>query len=190
MANFERIATGLDVQPLLDVLNQRPELWDEITVRQHTTGSPHKDTRAIYLRGPYRFTFRDYFLSTDAYDYPLMDELADVLVPLLRPVLNELGATELGFVMLVELKPGGHVTPHIDEGRYADHFSRFHLALTGEPGATLTAGDDVQHFAPGEFWWFNHKALHQADNASDQPRIHLIIDAKTPRFTVHVPANR
>lgn len=179
MANFERIATGLDVQPLLDVLSQRPELWDEITVRQDYTGSAHKDTRAIYIRGPRTFTFKDYFLSTQAYDYPLMDELADVLVPLLRPVLNALGATELGFVMLVELKPGGQVKPHIDEGKYADHFSRYHLALTGEQGATLTVGGESQHFAPGEFWWFNHKALHRADNASDQPRIHLIIDAVT-----------
>lgn len=181
MANFERIAAGLDVQPLLDAIAARPELWEQITVRQHSTGSAHKDTRAIYLRGPFDFTFRDYFMNTEAYDYPLMDELADVIVPLLRPVLQQLGVTELGYVMLVELKPGGHVKAHIDQGRYADHYSRFHLALSGEQGATLTAGNETQHFAPGEFWWFNHKALHFADNASDQPRIHLIIDAAASR---------
>lgn len=188
MRNFERVAEGLDVQPLLDALAARPELWGEITIRQHYPGSAHKDTEAIFLRGPYQFTFRDYMMDTTAYDYPAMDALSAQLVPLVRPVLQQLGVTELGYVMLVRLAPGGVIKPHVDEGAYADHYSRLHLALTGEPGATLTAGDETQHFAPGECWWFNHKVRHSAVNDSDQPRIHLIIDAVTPRFAVHVPS--
>lgn len=187
MLNFERIASDLDVQPLLDALAARPALWDDITIRQDYSGSAHKDTKAIFLRGPYRFTFTDYMMDVSAYDYPAMDELAAQLVPLLRPVLESLGVTELGYVMLASLAPGGQVKPHVDQGRYADHYSRFHLALTGDSSATLTAGDETQHFAPGECWWFNHKVKHSAVNASENPRIHLIIDAVTPRFAVHVP---
>ena len=41
---FRRIAYGLDVEPLLELLDARPELWDEITTRQNMTKSPHKDT--------------------------------------------------------------------------------------------------------------------------------------------------
>lgn len=179
-ANFKRLAQGLDVQPLLAALSARPELWDAITVRQYALGSAHRDTRSIYLRGPYDFTFKDYFMTVEAYDYPLMDELSEVLIPLLRPMLQELGVTELGYVMLVELKPGGHVKAHVDSGKYADHYCRFHLTITGEQGSTLTAGGETQHFAPGELWWFNHKALHYADNTSDAARIHLILDAVVP----------
>jgi len=180
--NFKRLAQGLDIQPLLDAVSANPELWNAITVRQDHTGSAHKDTRAIYLRGPFDFTFKDYFMTVEAYDYPLMDELKDVLVPLLSPVLKELGVTELGYVMLVELKPGGHVKKHIDQGKYADHYCRFHVAITGEQGATLTVGGESQHFDPGELWWFNHKTMHYADNKSETPRIHLIFDAVTTRL--------
>lgn len=86
MPNFERIATGLDVAPLLAALDAMPELWGEITLRQ---------------------------------DYP---------------------------------------------------------------GSVLTAGGEVQHFAPGEAWWFDHKVEHTADNLGESPRIHIIFDAVTARF--------
>ena len=188
MQKFERLATGLDVAPLLAALEATPELWGQITARQELPGGSHGDTECIFVRGPRALTIEDYFYDTGAFDYPAMDVLADALVPLMRPLLVEtLGVTELGRVLIVRLKPGGHVGEHIDEGVYADHYSRFHIAVTGEPGSTLTAGDEVQHFAPGEAWWFDHKAVHSADNQADTPRIHIIFDAVTPRFSVHVP---
>jgi len=187
MKQFDLVAQGLDVAPLLAALEAKPELWNDITIRQDFPGSAHHDTECIFLRGPATFTVYDYFDNTFAYDYRAMDVLEDVVAPLLKPVLQGLGATELGYVLIVKLQPGGHVDEHIDEGTYADHYSRFHLALTGEEGATLTAGGETQHFAPGEVWWFNHKALHSADNKSESPRIHVIFDAVTPRYRVHVP---
>ena len=51
--NFVRIAEGLDVEPLLKLLENKPALWKEIQIRQQFTGSPHKDTESIYVRGPY-----------------------------------------------------------------------------------------------------------------------------------------
>jgi hypothetical protein len=185
--NHERIATNLNVQPLLAALESLPELWDQITVRQDYPGSAHHDTQAIFLRGPRVFTFEDYMLSTVAFDYPAMEDLKTVLLPLMRPILHELDVSELGFVIIARLKAGGHIDAHVDEGTYADHYSRFHIALNDLPGATLTVGGQAQHYAPGECWWFNHKVEHFADNASDQDRIHLIFDAVTPRYRVHVP---
>jgi hypothetical protein len=183
MRNFELIATGVDVAPIIAALDAMPELWDEITIRQDHPGSAHHDTDCIFLRGPRAFTVEDYLYDLGAYDYPAMDKLASVLVPVLRPLLQDaLRVDELGRVLIVRLKPGGHIDPHVDEGDYADHYSRFHLALTGDACSTLTAGGETQHFAPGELWWFDHKAEHTAANASDQPRIHIIIDAVTPLF--------
>ena len=42
--NFVRVAEGLDVKPLLKLLEDKPEIWTEITGRQRTTTSPHKVT--------------------------------------------------------------------------------------------------------------------------------------------------
>ena len=54
-SNFVRIADGLDVKPLLKLLDAKPELWKEIEIRQQFTGSPHKDTESIYVRGPINY---------------------------------------------------------------------------------------------------------------------------------------
>ena len=86
MRTFERGGTGLDVEPIRARLEEMPHLWDEITARQEYTGSAHKDTQCIYPRGPYKFTPYYYMFHTGAYDYPVMDTMADVLLPVLRPL--------------------------------------------------------------------------------------------------------
>lgn len=180
---FERLATGLDVQPIIDRIEAMPELWAEITARQDYTGSAHKDTECIFARGPYSFTPYYYMFDLGSYDYPAMDTLADVLIPVLRPLLTDvLGVTELGRVLIVNLKAGGVVKPHIDEGTYADHFARFHVALTSNDRCMLEVGDDQAAMHPGEAWWFDHKQRHSAFNLGTTDRWHIILDAVSPRF--------
>lgn len=179
--NFERIDQGVDVAPLLAAINLQPDLWDEITIRQTYPGSAHHDTSCIFLRGPYAFTFAEYMGNTKAYDYPVMDALMPVIHNVMRPILIDLGVTELGYVLVVRLKAGGEIDPHIDEGAYADHYERFHLVLTSEPGNEFTVADQTVHMAPGDLWWFNHKRLHSVVNGSAHERIHVIFDAVRAR---------
>jgi len=180
--HFERIATGLDVAPLLTAIDSMPELWREITLRQEYPNGAHHDTETIFLRGPKTLTPQDYFFDLGACDYPAMSKLNNVVIPLLLPVLIDLDVTELGRILIVKLNPDGVVDAHIDEGLYADHFARFHIALQGEEGSTLTVGDETQHFAPGEAWRLDHKIIHCAANNAKTPRIHLIFDAVTPLY--------
>lgn len=182
LRNFERITTGLPVQPLLDELEANPELWGEITLRQKYPGTKHKDTENIFLRGATANTYQDFFLTKTSVDYPAQVKLAHVVNPILDPVKEILQVTELGRVIIVKLNPGGHVDIHLDEGIYSDYFSRFHVVLSAEKGSILTVDDEVRHFAPGEAWWFNHKVLHTADNHATTPRIHIIMDAVSPFF--------
>lgn len=187
MPMFKRHQRGLDTQPLLDALDANPELWGEITVRQEYPGSAHRDTQCIFLRGPAAFTPHEYQGTLDAHDYPALDVLRHPVEQLLKPVLQSLGATELGYVLLVVLHPNGQIAPHTDEGAYAGHYSRFHIALTHSPEAFLTVGGHTQTFAQGELWEFNHRAPHQGANLGANPRIHLIFDAVVPEPLVHVP---
>ena len=182
MKNFELLVAGLDVKPMLDVLEQNPELWKENTIRQEYPGSCHGETENIFLRGPKTLTHQDYFFDLGAFDYPAMEKFVEPLLVLLRPVFTKLQVSEMGRMILVKLNPHGRVGTHIDEGMYADHYSRFHICLQGEEGSTLTAYNETQHFSPGEAWWFNHKSVHYATNDSDLPRIHIIFDAVTPLY--------
>ena len=184
--NFELLADGLDVQPLIDLLGANPELWNAITVRQEFTGTAHHDTECIFVLGPREFTPEAYFGELDALDYPAVHVLMPALLPVLKPVFDQLGITELGRILIVRLKAGGVIDEHIDEGRYAEHFSRFHVVLTATEYSELTVGGETQFMQPGETWWFNHRKPHSGSNIGTAPRIHLIFDAVTPRYKVHV----
>ena len=174
--NFKRIAEGLDVEPLLQLLDAKPELWKEIETRQKFLGSPHKDTESIYVRGPLKMSQYYVLWDTGSYDYPCMEYLKPALVPLMRPILEQLQVKEMGRVLIVNLKPSGHVKKHNDQGKYADYYSRFHIVLKSNQFCSQTCGDQEQKFKVGDVWWFNHKEPHTADNIGDTDRIHIIFD--------------
>ena len=176
-SNFRRIAEGLDVEPLLQLLDAKPELWKEIQTRQKFTNSPHKDTETIHVRGALKMSAYYVLWDTGSYDYPCMEYLKSALVPLMRPILDKLEVKEMGRVLIVNLKPSGHVTKHNDQGTYADHYQRFHLVLKSNQHCSQTCGNDSQRFEVGDVWWFNHKELHTAHNVGDTDRIHIIFDA-------------
>jgi hypothetical protein len=107
--------------------------------------------------------------------------------PLLERALAKVGATELGRVFIVKLKPGGRVYPHSDVGTYADHFERFHLCLKAGPGFEYsvqhpTGPVESANMRAGELWWFNHKRTHWAYNGDAEERITIILDCVAPAF--------
>jgi len=186
--NFQLLATGLNVEPLLKSIQAKPELWSEITARQTTTGSPHIDTESIFLRWCKTQTVDAVFTEIPAVDYPAIELLPEAK-ELISGLLASVGSTELGRVLIVNLKPGGEISPHEDQGAYADYYERFHICLESKDQNIFYSklsdhGGEFVHMAPGDAWWFNHKAPHYVANHSDAPRIHLIIDAVAPEFRV------
>ena len=176
--NFERLQTGIDVAPIRDALAACPTLWRMITARQDYPGSAHRDTQCIFIRGPEAFTPEAYQGTVTAIDYPAAATPLGVAVQaILGPLLEALGVSELGYVLVVSLKAGGVIDEHVDEGAYAEHYERFHLAITGEPSAALIVNGERQHFAPGELWRFDHRSSHWAENPGATDRIHVIFDA-------------
>lgn len=184
MHNFQRLLTGLAVEPLLDALRARPELWWMRTERQTAPGSPHHDTEAIWLRGPREISLWSVFNDLASFDYPEMAAVIEPLHALMGDVLRQVGSRNLGRVMLVRLAPGGVIDPHEDQGRYAKAFSRFHLVLQADRGNEFECDGETVNMEPGELWWFNHRGQHAVRNGSDSWRIHLIFDCQTPRFDV------
>ncbi len=174
----KRLASGLCVAPVLTSLT--PELWRDITVRQEHPDSPHRDTECIFVRGPEKFTLTKLFMDIGSYDYPAKEQLEPALSALLDSVsCDTLHITELGRVLIVKLKAGGVVTEHVDRGLYADYYDRFHIVLSTNKNCISITGEESDHWAEGECWWFNHKLPHSAYNNGLTDRVHLIIDAVT-----------
>ena len=177
---FKLISEGSDVGPLANALEAHPEFWDEIKIRQEAPGTAHSDTECIYVRGPEAFTVESYFDDVGSYDYPAMDLFMVELKYLLGPIIQIMGVKELGRILIVKLKPGGKIVPHIDEGRYSDYFSRYHLPIVTNPDAYYRVENEFIHMKVGEFWQFNHKKEHTAGNEGAEDRIHLIVDMVDP----------
>lgn len=186
MNHFTRIPFTFDPAPLLQELDAYPDLWKQITARQDFPGSDHKDTESIYLRGPRHMeTPADYMAVGNAADYLGNLEALPAASDLMRRALEAIGATEVGYVMAVKLKAGGVVTPHVDEGPYSDHFTRFHLVLSTNSRCYFGSGSEVRHLSAGELWQFDHKAQHEFLNHGHTDRVHIIFDA-VPSPTLRV----
>ena len=181
--NFKAVASGLNVKPLQEYLEDNPELWNLITARQDAVDF-HKDTQTIFIRGPLEMTVDSYFNTDSAIDYPIPQDLALLLIPLLDHIYKNLNPTKIGRILLVILKPSGQVQTHVDVGMYAKSYSRFHLAVSTSVDNFIFCETEKQHIKAGDVWWFNHRKKHSAANSSQKERIHLILDLETSLFQI------
>lgn len=184
--NFALLKTRVDVYPLMEAIERNLHLFDQITGRQDTPGSPHGDTKAIFLRWSKELTVHAAFNDLEAVDFPAFSELPEAR-ELVAEVVKLVGATKLGRVLITSLKPNGVIHPHADEGAVADHYERFHVVLKSESGNffhSQVSKFETEHvfMKEGEVWWFNHKRPHWLKNNSECERIHLIVDAVAPQF--------
>lgn len=189
LQNFRHLCSGVDVAPLLSALERKPFLFDQITARQSTPGSPHRYTKAVFLRWCQTQTVEAAFTEIPAIDYPALAELPEAF-PLICEIMKQAESRELGRVLITDLASGGVITPHPDEGTVADYYERFHLPLQSDDGNWFfshlpkSKAREVVHMQPGEIWWFNHKRVHELENRSHRPRLHLIVDCVAPAFRV------
>lgn len=186
MENFARLATGMDVAPLIYQIGMHQHLWNEITARQDVPNSPHIDTKSIFLRWCPTQTIEAAFKEIISVDYPASQFLPEAYF-LVDKVKKLADGDTLGRILLVDLKPNGYIAPHADEGDYADYYERFHVSLRSGIGnkfysEVLSECGEFVHMRPGEVWWFDHKKTHYVWNGSDEGRLHLIVDMVAPKY--------
>jgi len=174
-----RGVAALDTFAAVASLYERQAGFDKITLRQDTPGSPHRETRAIFLRGPDDPTVTRWFEDLPHGDYPDLVHWPEMQA-LLSAICGALRQppTALGKAMVVELKPQGSIAWHVDEGAYAVRHNRYHVALTTNPGAVLLSGGEQAHVPVGALVAFDTAVLHSAVNVGSTPRIHLIVDCR------------
>lgn len=173
--NFKLVLDGMDTEPALKQIEENKHFWDVFTYRQEASGSAHHDTKCILLRAPEYFTAESIYTDLEAAN-TLPSEVLSESTKLVNDLLNVLKADKLGRVMLVSLKPDGHIDRHFDSGEYSDFYDRFHIVLSSEDGNEFECGDELVKMKPGEVWIFNHHLEHEVHNYSDKERIHIIVD--------------
>lgn len=189
MKNFQMLAGGVDVLPLLLAIKRRPELWKEDTYLRDYPQGPFKQIESIMLRFPVKGVYeteeelKNHLSSYDQHeniDYPAYKLLHEAR-PLIMSLMARVGGERLGRVMINKIAPGGKIFPHADTPAHTEYYSRFHIVLQSQPGVVFRAGDEQVYMATGEVWWFDNKQEHEVINNSADDRIHMIVDIRTSR---------
>jgi hypothetical protein len=190
--NFQRLATGVNVMPLMLAIARRPELWKEDTYLRDYPQGPFGEVESIMLRFPEKRVFEQEaeleaykagghaFDQHESIDYPayaLLPEARALVMPLFSAVAGE----RLGRVMINKIKPGGRIYPHADTREHVAYYSRFHIVLQGDSGARFRCGDEWMHWETGAAFYFRNALEHEVVNDSTVDRIHLIMDARCSR---------
>lgn len=102
--------------------------------------------------------------------------------PYTRQVMATFGEV-LGRSRLMKLDPGCEVSEHIDFNYHWYTRVRIHIPVITNQSVTFHCADENIHMKPGECWIFNSWRRHRVVNASQQERVHLVIDtAGSSRF--------
>lgn len=180
MKHFFRIASGVDVIPLLAAIHRHPELWDQHKLRTSHPHTPHKECSDIWV---WFNEIKDDISKTiddvQTFPYEAWDRLPQIR-PIVFDLMRRVEATQLGRVIISRLPPGGKIDPHVDMGTPATFYTRFQVALQCAPGCVFGIGDEEVVFSPGEVWMIDNNSEHYVINNSKQDRIALIIDVRIP----------
>ena len=175
MQNFRLIEESVQISPLLREIDSVEGAWDlnqgrqsTIKVQREAKAIPIRGLRKSKIAGRKKWDVHESRFTTISQNFPVV-----------RGQLEHWAAKlngELSRAKVVKLEPGHRVYPHIDRGDYYRVRNRYHLVLRSDPGNYLRAGEEKIWMKPGELWWFDNKAEHEAENCSDTARIHFIFD--------------
>lgn len=189
MKNFQQVASGVDILPLLLAIKRRPALWREDTYLRDYPQGPFAQVESIMLRFPVKGVFEteaeiashlSKYDPHESIDYPAYATLPEAR-PLIMGLMARVEGERLGRVMINKIAPGGSIFPHADNEAHADYYSRFHLVLQSQPGVSFRAGDETIFMPVGTVWWFDNSKEHEVINNSADDRIHVIIDIRTSK---------
>lgn len=190
MRNFQRLATGVNVTPLMLAINRHPSLWTEDTFLRHYPQGPFGEVDSIMLRFPVKMQaeteaeidlYKQNLLpghdQHESIDYPAYALLTEAR-PIVSNVFSAVAGTRLGRVMINRIAPGGSIFPHADTPEHCRYYSRYHVVLQSEPGVSFRCGNEKTYWETGSVFWFNNALEHEVINNSAVDRIHMIIDAR------------
>lgn len=173
MRYFFKLLDNVVVLSLMNDIARQPGLWNLDKTRTAFEGTPHAQVDDILLR----------FGKPDGNDLEAADSALMMTLPkakqLALNVMQIVGGSRLGRVVVTKLEPGKKILPHADlKGDYSKYYTRYHLVLLGLPGSLFTCGDETVNMRTGELWWADFKQEHSVSNNSGDDRVHFLVDVR------------
>ena len=181
MRNFQLIATGVDVLPLVMSLYRQPELWNANNARTCGEGSFYgTDDIWCRFRDPSELTSREAFAEPFVpVMYPAWHALPH-LRPLVFSLMARLEAVQLGGVLITRVPGGQQVKPHDDRGRWHPEFftTKAYVPLATNARCYSTCEDERVVMDVGSVWLFDNLKTHSTVNEGETDRITLIVSMR------------
>ena len=174
--NFLKICENQDVSELKAKVAQLTEN-DWAQSDRHTQFDIHKETQSIQLLG-------DDMSHTPPQKTRYFDLLAADIAPIIERLKGHFGREGVFIrVLIARLSAQSEIKPHVDKGYSLINCNRIHIPLFTNDQVQFSVGGESRTLNEGEVWEINNADVHAVTNASDYPRVHLIIDW-TPRETL------
>jgi len=191
MRNFQLLAQGIDIGPLLAAVQRRYELWNAYSVRTWHPQSVHRVVDDIVLRYNTFDAEHDDFVEAvcsriEVVNYPPWNELPEAQ-ELIKSLIFRVSGLHLGRVFISRMAPGVVIPPHTDRIAPAEeqfpmrmppalYYNRYHVLLASAPGCVFVCDGEQVSMKPGEVWFFRNELLHEVVNNSAEDRISLVVD--------------
>lgn len=114
-------------------------------------------------------------------DNPQFKDLFPAVRNLCDWMHSQVSGKRMGRIMIVNLAPGGKVSPHIDPLIYFETYSRYHVPLITNPEVVFSNGsnNNFERMPVKRLCRLNNRTMHQVENLSALNRIHVIADIET-----------
>lgn len=179
MEFFKCLNDKVDIAPLLEEINNNEDAWLIDTARQDYN-KIQKNTQTIHIRK--RTDRKDIKGDEDQEsEWTGMEKLFPLATQFMLDVAKQVNG-ELSRAVIVRLKPKEAVYLHVDHGAYYLIRDRYHLVLKSQEGSILMSGGEIVTMQEGELWWFDNREHHQAQNNSDDWRVHYIFDILPEKY--------
>jgi GNAT superfamily N-acetyltransferase len=186
LKNFIKLAEGINFSEALNQINDT--MWHSDTYLRDYPQGPFGETDSIICRFPpisvkeTEKELRKHITTFDQHECEWKSIIKDLpaVENLVFFLMSQVRGTRLGRVIINRVKAGGEIYPHEDTPAHARYWSRFHIVLKAKSGVDFTCGDEQIQMLTGEIWYFRNDLMHSVVNNSDEDRIHLVVDIKTP----------
>lgn len=167
-----------DCHGLIDAVQRLDEAaWNEKTYRQESF-NVHRSTESIVLCFVDLDRWPDLVIARDVG----WDRLGDTAEPVMDAIIGrryEPGGSVIR-AMVVRLRPGARITPHVDEHESLRISHRIHVPLITNPRVRFFIDGVPHRFEPGRAVEVNNQLSHSVMNDGKTSRVHFIFDYLPP----------
>lgn len=181
---IREVITSCDHNAILDILSSIPdEEWakdTEIRNSKAKVGNTNLDTRALMLKYKSAASVGKGFVNYEKNDTETLNKLKPILENIISDIKKFYGYENLKLtnIIFTELRKGGIIPEHIDEGKMLSTNHRIHIPIISNPDVKFVLDHKEYYLEPGHGYEINNQILHEVRNESDVDRIHMIIDLK------------